>query len=318
LFSESLVVANAHQVELLGLMAIHLMLLSVNKIHPTLGGSVEIISDCLGVLNRVSYLPPYQIPSRCRHSNILKNILVHCRELSFITYYSHIKVHQDNNTSFNQLSRKVQLNCICDHAAKYHIAKDGIEKLEPGKMFPLKPLGVFVQGEKMTSDMGSHIRYWAHYQLPQNYYQEHKLLLHNQFDAIDWKSVHNLLHGLPQLFQLWASKHVLGIAGTMNFLSHQDGRSPLCPSCNECTETCKHIACCPETGWAAVFLQLTMEVEKWMNGNGTHPDVKLLLLQYLRGCSSITCAECSDDLNLPPIVQEYAISQDVRTILSWG
>jgi hypothetical protein len=140
-------------------MAIHLVLLSMNKIHPTLGGSIEIISDCPGALNQVSYLPPYQIPLplRCRHSDILKNILVHCRELSFVTYYSHIKAHQDDNTSFNQLSRKAQLNCIYNHAAKYHIAKDGIEKSEPGKMFPLEPIGVFVQGEKMTSDMGSHI-----------------------------------------------------------------------------------------------------------------------------------------------------------------
>jgi hypothetical protein len=97
----------------------------------------------------------------------------------------------------------------------------------------------------------------------------------------------------------------------MNFLSHQDGRSPTCPSCNECTKTCKHIARCPETGRAAAFLQSTKEVEKWMDGNCTHPDVKLLLLQYLRGRGSITCAECSDNLNLPPIVGEYAISQDV-------
>jgi hypothetical protein len=48
-----------------------------------------------------------------------------------------------------------------------------------------------------------------------------------------------------------------------------------------------------------------------MDGTGTHPDVKLLLLQYLCGCGSITCVECSDDLNLPPIFQENAISQDV-------
>ena len=39
-------------------MAIHLILLSVNKIHPMLKGRVEIVSDCLEALNRVSYLPP--------------------------------------------------------------------------------------------------------------------------------------------------------------------------------------------------------------------------------------------------------------------
>ncbi len=71
-FSESLRVANACRGELLGLMAIHLILLSVNKIHQNLGGSIKIVSDCLGALNRVTYLPPYHISSRCHHSDILK------------------------------------------------------------------------------------------------------------------------------------------------------------------------------------------------------------------------------------------------------
>jgi hypothetical protein len=103
-FSESLRVANAYRGKLLGLMAIYLILLSINKIHQNLGGSIEIISDCLGALNRVTYLPPYCIPSRCRHSDILKNILVHCRDLSFMIYYSHIRVHQDDNESFDKLN----------------------------------------------------------------------------------------------------------------------------------------------------------------------------------------------------------------------
>ena len=95
-FSERLDVANTYRGELLGLMAIHLILLSVNKIHPELKGEVDIVSDCLGALNRVSYLTPYRIPSQCRHSDILKNFLVHCRDLSFATTYLHIKAHQDN------------------------------------------------------------------------------------------------------------------------------------------------------------------------------------------------------------------------------
>jgi hypothetical protein len=43
-------VASANRGELLGLMTIHLILLSMNKLHRNLSGSVEIISDCLGAL----------------------------------------------------------------------------------------------------------------------------------------------------------------------------------------------------------------------------------------------------------------------------
>jgi hypothetical protein len=96
-------------------MAIHLILLSINKINCNLSGGMEIMLDCLGALKRVTSLPLYRIPSRCRHSNILKNLLVNCWDLSFIMYYSHVKAHQDDNKFFENLSRKAQLNCICDH-----------------------------------------------------------------------------------------------------------------------------------------------------------------------------------------------------------
>jgi hypothetical protein len=47
-FLESLRVANAYQGELLGLMAVHLILLSADRIHGSLAGSVEVVYDCLG------------------------------------------------------------------------------------------------------------------------------------------------------------------------------------------------------------------------------------------------------------------------------
>jgi hypothetical protein len=162
---EALLVANAYRGELLGLMAIHLILLSINKIQKSLSGSVEIVLDCLGALKRVTCLPPYWIPSQCCHLDILKTILVHCCGLSFTTYYLHIKVHQDDWELFSNLSIKAQLNCICDHAAKQRIAVDGLEATTPCRMFPLKPIGLFVGGQKMTSETGDHIRYWAHLQL---------------------------------------------------------------------------------------------------------------------------------------------------------
>jgi hypothetical protein len=125
-FSEALLVANAYRGELLGLMTIHLNLLSVNKINPTLLGCVEVVLDCQGALKRVTYLPPYRIPSQCRQLDILKTIMVHCHGLLFTTHYLHIKAHQDNQKLFSKLSRKAQLNCICNHASRQWIAADGL------------------------------------------------------------------------------------------------------------------------------------------------------------------------------------------------
>ncbi len=122
-FSEESLAANAYRGELLGIMAVHLILVSVNKLNSLLAGLVEVVFDCLGALSHVVNLPPYCIPSRCKHSDILKNILVNCRDLSFSVHFSHIKAHQDDKTSFDKLSWKAQLNCICDHLAKQRVGE---------------------------------------------------------------------------------------------------------------------------------------------------------------------------------------------------
>jgi hypothetical protein len=263
-FLEALLVANAYRGELFGLMAIHLILLSNNKLHNNLAGKVEIVLDCLGALKRVTYLPPYCIPSRCCHYDILKTILVHCRGLSFTTHYTHVKAHQDNNTLFATLSQKAQLNCICDHAAKQRITIGRLERSVLGRMFPLESIGFFVNGEKMTPEAGSHIQFWAHYQLARDFFHDQRILSHAQFDAVNWASAPCTLHDLPQLFQLWATKQVLGITGTMKFLAHQNDRSPQCLSCLCRMESCPHIEQCTGSGWAQAFKQLAQAMDLWL------------------------------------------------------
>ncbi len=53
-FSKTSIDANAFQEELLGLMAMHLLLLAVNTVSPGLTGWVQVYSDCLGALSPVS------------------------------------------------------------------------------------------------------------------------------------------------------------------------------------------------------------------------------------------------------------------------
>jgi hypothetical protein len=95
-FPEASKAASAFRGELLGLMAIHLLLLAVNTVSPGLSGRVKIYLDCLGALGRTAELPPYRIPTRCKHSNVLKMILVNCGGLSFHREYIHVDAHLDD------------------------------------------------------------------------------------------------------------------------------------------------------------------------------------------------------------------------------
>jgi hypothetical protein len=99
-FPEQTAEAGSHRGELIVLLTIHLILHSINKTAPDLTGSVHIYSDCLGALNKVQNLPPHLIPSKCSHSDVLKNIMIHCSSLSFTRIFSHVSAHQDNTIFF--------------------------------------------------------------------------------------------------------------------------------------------------------------------------------------------------------------------------
>ena len=117
-FSEQSMAACAYRGELLGLLAIHLLLLSVHKLAPDQTGLTHIYSDCLGAVDQVKKLPHDRIPSNSKHSNILKIIMINCSSLTFLQLYSHVAANQDNTTSFDKLPQLSQLNCTCDFAAK--------------------------------------------------------------------------------------------------------------------------------------------------------------------------------------------------------
>ena len=106
-------------------------------------------------------LPPYCIPSQCRHSDILKTIMVNCTNLSFQREYLHVVVHQDDHTRWEDMSRATQLNSACNAGAKATLHAQDVTNLPPQEVFPLELIRMFVEGMKMTSDTGAHIRYTA-------------------------------------------------------------------------------------------------------------------------------------------------------------
>jgi hypothetical protein len=71
-FPEASTTVCSYRGEMVGLMAIHLLLLAVNETHPSLQGSTHLYSDCLGVLEKVGNLPPERIPANWTHSDVLK------------------------------------------------------------------------------------------------------------------------------------------------------------------------------------------------------------------------------------------------------
>ena len=309
-FAEKTMAANAYRGELLGLMAIHLILLSVNRMAPRLQGSVHIYSDCLGALHRVKDLPPHRIPSRCRHSDILKNLLVNCSDLTFVRYFSHVKAHQDDHEDWSKLdTRQAQLNCLCDAGAKSQILEADPFNLPKQRAFPLEPICMFMGNEKMTSDTGGQIRFAAHRVIAKKVYHALGVLHDHQFEEVDWPHVYDALHGVPRLFQIWACKQVMDIAPTNNFLKW-DGRDPWCPCCLDCRETTAHILDCEESGRVEALLATADELDNWLDETDTDPLLADCIIDFVRGRGGRTMAEIQVDLDLPSRFDKAVSSQD--------
>jgi hypothetical protein len=294
-FAESSPGANAYRGELLGLMAIHLMLLAADKVWSNLGGRVAIYSDCLGALARVANLPPHRIPTQCRHSDVLKNILVNCTSLSFTLKYAHVKAHQDDKEEYENLTRPAQLNVHCDGMAKNEIWGFSGKEMPRQRCFPLEPISVWVGKDKMTSDTSKALRFWVHKQLAEQTLCSLGLLTPTQFGEVAWKQIYDALHEVPRMFQIWAAKQVTEIAGVnANQAARNPGKDmdPRCPSCSagedSPRETCSHVLYCEEEGRVAA-LNCTIDLmNTWLRKVGTQENLRKVLVEYARSRGATT------------------------------
>jgi hypothetical protein len=236
-FLEQTIAACSYRGGLPGLMAIHLILLSVNRITPTLTGSAHRYSDCLGARDKIQCLPPHCIPSKCQHLDVLKNVMLHCSTMSFTQLFSHVSAYQDDQTKFNNFLREAQLNCAVDFGAKRALLSLDAIDIPRHQKFPLEVICVWAGREKMMLDTGHHIRYHAHGHLAWEEFAAASLLSNMQFNLVDWQMVHNTLSMVPRMFQEWACKQVWSLTPTNYELARWTTTSPLRPSCMQVAET---------------------------------------------------------------------------------
>jgi hypothetical protein len=147
-FAEASSTANAYRGELLGLKQVHLILLAVQCTAPALESKIVIYSDCIGALGRISLLPPGRLPTRCRHSDVVKNILVDCGNFTFQQEFCHVNAHQDDLADFHLLDQPAQISSVVEASAKQEILNPGVMALQRHQRFPKEPICCFVRKEK--------------------------------------------------------------------------------------------------------------------------------------------------------------------------
>jgi hypothetical protein len=104
--------------------------------------------------------------------------MVNCASLSFRREYTHVAAHQDNHTCWEDLTCATQLNLACDAGVKAILCSHDVTDLPQQEAFPLKSICMFIDGKKMTSDMGAHIWYAAGRQVARSFFLSDKQDVH--------------------------------------------------------------------------------------------------------------------------------------------
>jgi hypothetical protein len=106
---------------------------------------------------------------------------------------------------------------------------------------------------------------------------------HATFEEIDWEASGRAFDDMPQLFQMWATKHISGWCGvnSMRFVWDQSDTHN-CPNCGACYEKTEHLPVCPATNMQECWEGSIDGFEIWLTIVDTHPDIQHCLLSTLR------------------------------------
>ena len=105
---------------------------------------------------------------------------------------------------------------------------------------------------------------------------------------MDWELLHQTLSEVPKLFQLWACKQVMGIAGTIEWEKTEQRH---CSSCIWERDTCDHVLCCHHEGQVEILHHTLSLMKKWMQEAGTDPDLQDCIVEYAHGRGALTMQE---------------------------
>ena len=137
-----------------------------------------------------------------------------------------------------------------------------------------------------------------------------KILFGEEFEEVAWSVVHHALWEVPRLFQVWAAKQVMELAGTNEMQSrYKEGHDPLCPSCSQSLETCGHLLNCQEEGRVDVLDKSIDLMDDWLIEQDTSEELRFCLIDYARGRGAISMFEIVRGKG--PTFQRLARSQDL-------
>ena len=297
--------ASSYRAELLGLLAIHVLLAALEEYYSIPGSTGKICCDNQGALFKSKEVRR-RIPVGSSQADIKRAFRNVKTGLRATLKYEWVESHQDRLKLWFQLSLEQQLNCLCDSLAKEAVTSSlaDLSPVTTGRL-PRESVAVYVNGLKQTSDVSKDARYSMGKTEARRFYTRQANPKDDKgrcapggglgwskesFDAVAWEALDSTLDKKGHMYKQWLCKQVTGFCGTQVMVSHWDkSRDGRCPDCGM-RETASHLNLCSDPDRTNLLQTMVESLQEWLDNNYAHPELAYWLPKYilLRGTRTLS------------------------------
>lgn len=325
-FFERSLSASAYRGELLGMVALHALIVTVGAVYNLRTHRGSIHCDNLGALGK-GRAHGRRVKSSMKQGDLVRALRAMKQGLFHHLKYMYVKSHQDDVRAWQDLPLDQRLNVMCDTLAKQAIGRGlaytAVNRITHPLSVPFEQASLIVNGNKLTSDVSGPVRFVLGKVEAERFYTRCVDIQDNgvnvgglgwsseQFHLVDWESLHLCLNSRPDMFGIWLAKQCIGVCATrrnMARINREDDE--VCPNCKAVRERSTHLNVCRDIGRTALFDESVDRVEQWMGQRGrTEPEMAFWLGKILRlrgSTAEIPWHRMSDGVR--------AVMEDVLTI----
>ncbi len=219
------------------------------------------------------------VATKYKHSDLIWAIRVIVFKLrtkhEVVVSFEKVKGHRSDFVPFNQLTRPEQLNDLMDERAKARVDRIFAEQIPPPPMsIKFEGWRCSIDDVKLTSDPAGPLLQRIHYAPMRAFLSrpDHLRMTANGFDLVDWQAVHQSLDDFPEMFKVWASKHMsrfCGVGRMQKICGFWDNSR--CPRCRQENKTTTHVLVCAGSGAEQEWINRVTNLGLWLIEVNTHP-----------------------------------------------
>lgn len=264
--------------ELSGLYGIAKFLCRIHRQFELTHGSIRIVCDCKGALDRTTSA----YPPKTKHPNYdLLHEIYQLKQSAPFTWNPHwVRGHQDDTCAIQNLDPLAQINIAMDLLAKHHWNRLNLQRPAP---FPLPS----TEGTWSLWMHGQRISTWNRVTQDQVYFNPNaRKYWHDKYESfpkMDFQSIRMAYKSLPLFYQLRVPKWITQRLPVGQRIARWDiEQASNCPRCGIENETHSHLVRCQHPGATTKINQWLNDLELWLTKQSTHPDIRFGILSLLR------------------------------------